>query len=373
MAKQTINVGTTANDNTGDTLRVSFTKVNANFTELYTNVATGSSDRLINGANQLILGTDGTTTFPTLTVPISDNANPSGTGQTLKFSDASQQAIIYGPASTVNYNSAERIIIQGAPGYTGTSGEGGDVYLWAGPGGNVDGGGGDIKVRAGQGSGSGQGGYLNFQAGDTGTGYGGYINIESGSSGTVNQGGYIRLNASSGGDIDLLTSQAGIIALHTNNNSYNFTFDANGTLSISHPSQVDNAPSIKLGDATSISTNNLGFAVPASLTGVVYVSRSTNLLSMKLLITIQGLEDGGDGNFHTQVCEMLVVRRTGATINTVNSVVYGVTYTSVGPLATLTAQEDTLSGRINILATPTNSTGIGVKVYATEVINTNNI
>jgi hypothetical protein len=35
MAKQTINVGTTANDGTGDTLRASFVKVNDNFTEVY--------------------------------------------------------------------------------------------------------------------------------------------------------------------------------------------------------------------------------------------------------------------------------------------------------------------------------------------------
>jgi len=43
MAKQTINVGTTANDRTGDPLRTAFTKVNENFTELYSNVATLSS------------------------------------------------------------------------------------------------------------------------------------------------------------------------------------------------------------------------------------------------------------------------------------------------------------------------------------------
>jgi len=35
MAKQTINVGTTANDRKGDSLRAAFQKVNANFTELY--------------------------------------------------------------------------------------------------------------------------------------------------------------------------------------------------------------------------------------------------------------------------------------------------------------------------------------------------
>jgi hypothetical protein len=36
MAKQVINTGTVANDGTGDGLRTAFTKVNSNFTELYT-------------------------------------------------------------------------------------------------------------------------------------------------------------------------------------------------------------------------------------------------------------------------------------------------------------------------------------------------
>lgn len=40
MARQNINIGTSANDKTGDPLRTSFTKTNANFTELYANVAT---------------------------------------------------------------------------------------------------------------------------------------------------------------------------------------------------------------------------------------------------------------------------------------------------------------------------------------------
>lgn len=44
MAKQTINIGTTANDRTGDPLRTAFTKVNENFSELYTNVATLTTD-----------------------------------------------------------------------------------------------------------------------------------------------------------------------------------------------------------------------------------------------------------------------------------------------------------------------------------------
>ena len=35
MAKQTINIGSSANDGTGDPLRTAFDKINDNFTELY--------------------------------------------------------------------------------------------------------------------------------------------------------------------------------------------------------------------------------------------------------------------------------------------------------------------------------------------------
>jgi hypothetical protein len=35
MAKQTINIGSNANDGTGDPLRTAFNKINDNFTELY--------------------------------------------------------------------------------------------------------------------------------------------------------------------------------------------------------------------------------------------------------------------------------------------------------------------------------------------------
>ena len=49
MAKQSINVGTAANDKKGDSLRAAFQKVNANFTELYEAVglaATGQDTAL---------------------------------------------------------------------------------------------------------------------------------------------------------------------------------------------------------------------------------------------------------------------------------------------------------------------------------------
>jgi len=39
MSKQTVNIGTSANDKTGDSLRTAFNKINENFTELYTSVS----------------------------------------------------------------------------------------------------------------------------------------------------------------------------------------------------------------------------------------------------------------------------------------------------------------------------------------------
>ena len=42
MAQQSINVGTNQDDGTGDLLRAAFTKVNSNFTEIYTELG-GSS------------------------------------------------------------------------------------------------------------------------------------------------------------------------------------------------------------------------------------------------------------------------------------------------------------------------------------------
>jgi hypothetical protein len=46
MAKQTISIGTTANDATGDRLRTAFTKVNSNFTELYANTTLNATAAL---------------------------------------------------------------------------------------------------------------------------------------------------------------------------------------------------------------------------------------------------------------------------------------------------------------------------------------
>lgn len=53
MAKQVINIGTTANDGTGDPLRTAFDKVNDNFTELYSDDAADVNS--VNGATGVVV------------------------------------------------------------------------------------------------------------------------------------------------------------------------------------------------------------------------------------------------------------------------------------------------------------------------------
>jgi hypothetical protein len=92
MAKQDINIGTTANDGTGDPLRTAFDKINDNFTELYAVSGAGSGNNVAFSGNSII----------------SENSNgnitldPNGTGRVvlataseLRFTDHTDNAIPY--------------------------------------------------------------------------------------------------------------------------------------------------------------------------------------------------------------------------------------------------------------------------------------
>ena len=68
MAKQNINVGTTANDKKGDSLRAAFQKVNANFTELYTELGLVVDANLNLGAFEFAGSTLSTTDSSAITI-----------------------------------------------------------------------------------------------------------------------------------------------------------------------------------------------------------------------------------------------------------------------------------------------------------------
>lgn len=90
MAQQTINIGTTPNDGTGDPIRVSFDKTNQNFAELY---QSGIAD------GEIQLGS--------LTAPSTITTNETGANLTLKPNAA---GIIVLEANTVRISQTRTIV-----------------------------------------------------------------------------------------------------------------------------------------------------------------------------------------------------------------------------------------------------------------------
>jgi len=80
MAKQNINVGTTANDKKGDSLRAAFQKVNANFTELYEAVglATTGQDTALTFLGSTISTDDSSSIVIDQAVTVSSNLSVGG-------------------------------------------------------------------------------------------------------------------------------------------------------------------------------------------------------------------------------------------------------------------------------------------------------
>lgn len=205
---------------------------------------------LVAGYNSWTFDSTGALTFPTLTVDLHNGGVQAGS--VLQFGNASQQAIITGPAPLAPGYSAQRLIIQGQNGGTG---EGGDVYFWAG---DADANGGDIKIYAGDADNvtTGSGGYINIDAGN-GYDYGGDLTLSAGGS-TLN-GGDITLNAgyASGGT-------SGIIQLSTNGNTWSFgytgnlTLPAGGTINYSDGSNaLAGTGNVTFNDINIIGTGNL--------------------------------------------------------------------------------------------------------------------
>ena len=163
--------------------------------------------------NTWTFGADGSTIFPTLDVQRGDNPSGTITGQTLLFGDNTQEAIISTPDGNSTYQNSQRLVINPGAGAPTTGGEGGDIYLWAGRGGNASGSGGDIKIRGGQGGANtsggagGAGGYIRIEAGDAASaGAPGYVDINGGNS-SIAQGGYVEIlggqGQTIGGDANL--------------------------------------------------------------------------------------------------------------------------------------------------------------------------
>ena len=131
MAKQLINIGSSANDGTGDSLRSAFDKVNDNFNELYGAGAAGTNVD-ITGNSITTVDTNGNLTL----APNGTGKVVVDTGNVLNLTDHNDNALVYTnsngdltSSTMITYNSAtgeflvEDISIQGATISSTTSNE----------------------------------------------------------------------------------------------------------------------------------------------------------------------------------------------------------------------------------------------------------
>jgi hypothetical protein len=148
-----------------------------------------------------------------------------GYGEALLFAKTGTQKIIGTKAGTANIPVVERLVVAGGDGFD--TGEGGDIYLWAGRSGANGGTGGDIKVDGGDGYNGSEGGTIKIrggysQGGTAGPATGGFIEIYAG-------GGNI------GAPVDIRSGQgnsqanSGNVAISTPYGG-TWTFDNFGTL-----------------------------------------------------------------------------------------------------------------------------------------------
>lgn len=106
MAQQTINIGTAANDGTGDPIRTAWTKSNANFTELYARPTGGGS-----GSGTVNSGTGGQiaayATTGTAVSGVTLGLNLVLSGTTLKALPSSA-TLTFGTTTTINTDTTQK-------------------------------------------------------------------------------------------------------------------------------------------------------------------------------------------------------------------------------------------------------------------------
>ena len=236
--------------------------------------------------------TDGSMEFPWIQTNLHNGGTQSA--QTLKFGNPGQQVVITGPTPETNYN-AERIIIQGQRGL-GT-GEGGDVYLWAGDAEGTNAG--DIKIYAGDAdqSDAGDGGYINIEGG-RGFNNGGNVYIAGGNS----FGGYgANVTIQSGNGVD--AAHNGAVLIYTGGNQW--SFDREGVLTLPVGGDIRNS------SGSSVLDNTMTVASPAPSNDPAYPT------AIDLTKNINKLGDNDGSNYTladgTEGQIMYLVPKTGAT------------------------------------------------------------
>lgn len=296
---------------------------------------TSTTSRLVNGLNEAVLNSDGSITFPTKTTLDWDRSTLTGPTLQMGNDPTVSGAVITGPTPNLANPNAVRLIIQGQEGFAldqAAGAEGGDVYLWAGHGGEGDsysGNGGNAELRGGVG---GSGGYVRLGSGDAQAenGFGGFLDLSAGDAVvTGGIGGNVSIRAGNG------TLSSGMVSILTNGQQWNF--DTNGTLSSG-------------GGSWTKTTNN--YLANNVTTQVVWTSSYGFMSGVKLTIQVE-CDETGTTNWHTQVCEAIIAVRGYSSSSEPVMSVYGVTHTSVAPLMTFSVQRNPTTFLIEIVGTRT--------------------
>ena len=122
-----------------------------------------------------------------------------------------------------------------------------------------------------------------------------------------------------------------------------------------------------VGSFTKTTSNEL---LPGVASQVVWTSSQTYISGAKLTIQVEANELGGSNELETQVCEAIVAVRGYTTASQPVISVYGITHTSVAPLMTFTVDRNIVTDLIEIVGTRTvtasPSLEVGLQIYSVE-------
>jgi hypothetical protein len=280
---------------------------------LVINATSGSSDRLVNGANEVVLGADGVLTLPgtgTITNPNS-TGSPTGTIYTFSNDGTETPGITNDTAVYLENNSNSQAIQSG----------------WI----------------------------ITFADATQQTVLVADVGMPPNASKRMLT--FAEAVTKTGSQVWPLTVQSADYAVGSElyslelspNGTTAWTFRSDGTLT---------SPN----GATQSSTGSIN--CQPGVDTVVFTSSQEGIQTIKLLLQVEGIVTGND--LDTQSCEMIVAK--GFRGPTVAASVYGIVYTSVAPLATFTADWNIVTSRVEITCQPTSLTNnVNVKAFATEI------
>jgi len=292
-------------------------------------ITTGNNATTLHG---WVFGSDGTLTVPGL-ITKDDNLTLNSLGADSGY-----------VAAVVADGDAGRVFVRTDNGTTTKSWEfgiNGDLKLPAG---------GDIVNSAGQsvlGGGSGAGtGNITF-SGDNVSSTNNIVNI-TGSN-------YAQLEATDGSFTSQIWTEQGAVSAYIDGAAWTFSTPTVAG-STSNAFEMPNGIMQRSGDNVNC---------VAGVDTVIYTSALAYNHTVKLLLNIEGVEDG-QTDPDTQSCEMIVAK--GVRANSVAGSAYGLVYTSTNPLVTLSTRWNAVASRVEITCRPVSLTNqVSVRSTGIEV------